>query len=71
MKIFVKARPKTKVEKVEKVDEGHYKVWVKEAPEKGRANAAIIKILADYFGTPKIKMVSGFSSSQKIFEIEK
>ena len=71
MKIFVKARPKAKFEKVEKIDQSHYKVWVKAPAEKGKANAAIVKILADYFGTSKIKLVSGFSSRQKIFEIEK
>lgn len=71
MRIFVRVKPKAKEEKVEKVDENNYKVSVKEPPEKGRANLAVIQALADYFGisTSKIKIVSGFSSKQKVLEV--
>ena len=71
MKIFVKARPAAKEERVEKIDEKNFKVSVKEPPLQGRANFAITKVLADYFNVPsyEVKLVSGFSSKQKIFEI--
>lgn len=72
MKIFVKAKPRAKEQKIEKVDENRFVVFVKEAPEKGKANEAIIKVLAEYFKVSKsnIKLVSGFSSENKIFEIK-
>ena len=71
MKIFVKAKPNSKAESIEKVDDTHFTVAVKEPPVKGRANAAISKALADYFGIApsQVSLVSGFSSKQKVFEI--
>lgn len=71
MKIFVKARPLAGEEKVEKVDESNFTVSVTEAPVKGMANAAIRKALARYFNVApsQVRLVSGFSSRQKVFEI--
>ena len=48
-----------------------YKVSVKEAPVNGRANEAIVRALAEYFETAKsnVRLVSGQTSKQKIFEI--
>ncbi len=68
MKIFVKAKPSSREEYVEKVDDTHFLVSVKEPPVQGRANKAIIKVLEGYFGKPAT-LVSGFSSKQKVFEI--
>lgn len=71
MKIFVKAKPNAKEEKVKKISETHFVVSVKEPPVQGRANEAIVKALAGYFGvaSSRVKLISGFSSGQKIFEI--
>ena len=71
MKIFVKAKPNLKQEKVEKVDEQNYIVSVKEPPEKGKANNAIKNTLAVYFktGSSNIKIISGYTSRNKIIEI--
>ena len=49
MKINVKAKPGSREEKVEKVDEQNFVVSVKEPPEKGRANEAIRNALAVFF----------------------
>ncbi len=71
MKIFVKVKPRTKVEKVEKVSEKNFTVFVKELPIKGRANQAIIKVLAEYFkvSISRVKIISGHTSKQKLIEI--
>ncbi|MBA4320746.1 MAG: hypothetical protein C0412_20335 [Flavobacterium sp.] len=83
MRIFVKAKPKAKEEKIEKIDslvskfrrggEMSFIVAIKEPPEKGKANQAVIKKLAEYFKVPqsRIVLISGFSSKNKIFEIKK
>lgn len=73
MKINIKAKPGAKEERVERIDETNFSVWVKEPPIQGRANVAIIKALSKYFSisTTQIKLLSGFASKQKIFEIEK
>jgi len=71
MKIFVKAKPLAKEERVEKIDEFNFIVSVKEPPKNGKANAAIIKALAEYFSVApsRIRLVSDFSAKQKTFEI--
>jgi len=71
MKIFVKVKPGAKKEEIVKIDETHYIVSVKEPPVNGRANAAIIKALAVYFKTspPRVNILSGQTSKQKIVEI--
>ncbi len=71
MKISVKAKPNSREEKVEKTDENHYNVWVKEPPMNGKANEAVRNALAVYFKTSSssIKIISGYSSRSKIVEI--
>ncbi|MBI2577789.1 MAG: DUF167 domain-containing protein [Candidatus Wildermuthbacteria bacterium] len=71
MKIFVKAKPNAREEKIEKVDETHFIVSVKEPPKDGRANWAVTRALAGYFGisAARVNIVSGHSSRQKIVEI--
>ena len=71
MEIFVKAKPKSKIEKVEKIDETHFEVWVKEPPVEGKANFAIMKALANYFNVKMstVALKSGFASKDKKFEI--
>jgi len=71
MKINVRAKPSSREEKVEKIDEQNYVVSVKEPPVKGKANEAIRNALAVYFktGSANVKIVTGFSSRNKIVEI--
>lgn len=73
MKIFVKAKPRAREAKIEKIDEQNYVVAVREAPVDGKANMAIAKALAEYFQVhfANVSLVSGFSSRQKVFEINK
>ena len=71
MKIFVKAKPNSKNETVEQIDDVHFAVAVKEPPKNNRANEAIAKALAKHLGVAysRIRLVSGFSSRQKVFEL--
>lgn len=71
MKISVKVKTKAKEERVEKIGENSFSVWVKEPAEKGRANKAVIKALAKYFNIPQagLRIVSGAASKQKIIAI--
>ena len=71
MKIFIKAKPSSREEKVEKIDDLNYVVSVKEPPVKGKANDAIRNALAVYFktGTAFIRIVSGHASRNKVIEI--
>lgn len=71
MKIVVHAKPNSKITQVEHLSQNEYIVSVNELPVQGRANSAIIKVLAQYFDCPasNIEMIRGFSSKIKIFEI--
>ncbi|MDP2741481.1 MAG: DUF167 domain-containing protein [bacterium] len=71
MKIFVKAKPNSKNENVGQVDESHFIISVKEPPIQGRANEAITKAIAEHFNVNRsqVRLASGFSSREKIFEI--
>ena len=71
MRIFVTTKTNAKIEKVECLDETHYKVSTKATPIEGKANQALIKILAKHLGVAKsrITLRSGESSKQKVFEI--
>lgn len=72
MKIFVKAKPSAREESVKKISETNFSVSVKEPPRNGMANGAIARAIAAHFGVPqsRVKLVSGYSSRQKVFEIE-
>jgi uncharacterized protein (TIGR00251 family) len=72
MKISVKVKPNAKQDKIEKVNESHFLVRVKEKPQEGKANKAVIKALAEYFCIPQaaVVLVKGQSSREKIFEIK-
>lgn len=71
MKIFIKAKPNAKTEKVEKISDTEFAVAIKEPPQGGRANEAIVRALADYFGVAKsrIRIKSGQASKNKIVEV--
>lgn len=71
MKIFIKAKPNSKKEKIEKISETEYIVAVKEPPIKGRANEAIKKGLAEYFkvSLSRVIIVAGHTAKNKIIEI--
>lgn len=71
MRIYVTSNPGAKIDKVEKMGLRHYKVSVKAYAVEGRANKAIISLLAEYFKTKKslVFLVSGHIAKQKVFEV--
>jgi hypothetical protein len=72
MRIFVSVKANAKREKVEKLDENHYKVSVNAPPKEGKANKAVVDALAEHLGISKINiaLLSGATSKEKIFEID-
>jgi uncharacterized protein (TIGR00251 family) len=71
MKIFVDAKPNAKTPKLEELDSAHFKISVKEPAREGKANNAIIKILAKHLGifASQIALVKGAAGKKKVFEI--
>ncbi len=72
MRISVKVKANTSREKIEKVDDANFLVWIKEKPVKGRANEAVAKALTEYFGIAKssVVLLKGRTSKHKIFEVK-
>ncbi len=71
MKIYIKAKPNSYEDKVEKVDETHFIVSVKEPPQNGLANKGICRTIAKYLGVAQSTVVvkKGFTSKNKVVEI--
>ena len=72
MKIFkVKVIPNAKKNEVI-MEEGKLKVYVNVPAKDGKANRALIDILADFFNVKKrdVKIVSGEKSREKMIQIE-
>lgn len=71
MRIFIRANPGAAKQKIEKINNETFRVSVVEPPMQGKANKAIVEVLAEYFDVApsSVKMVSGFSSRNKVFEI--
>jgi uncharacterized protein len=61
--------PKTEIKGT--MADGTLKIAVAAAPEKGKANAELIKFLAEEFGIPKdnIKIISGISERNKLVKV--
>ncbi|HBV57899.1 MAG TPA: hypothetical protein DEB73_01370 [Candidatus Magasanikbacteria bacterium] len=71
MRVYIQAKPNAREEKIEKIDETHFTVAVREPPVNGLANVAIRKALAAHFKVAPscVRLASGFSSRNKVFEI--
>ncbi|MDO8551498.1 MAG: DUF167 domain-containing protein [bacterium] len=71
MKILVSVKTKARKTLVQKINEGHYLVSVKEIPRENKANLAVLETLADYFQLPKSKIIllSWEKSNQKNFSM--
>jgi len=68
--VQVKVKPNSKTEEL--VQEGDsFIARVKEPPKEGKANQAVIKLLAQHFGISlsQVRITSGFNSRNKVIEI--
>jgi len=72
MRVEVRVKPGSKKGPVVQPSlTGELLVYVREPAVDGKANAAVIKLLADYYDVPKssVVIVHGFSSRTKIINI--
>jgi len=68
MRIKVKLHPSSSREKIEKLEENNYEVWLKEKPIENKANEKLVRILKKYF-KKQVKIKSGLTSRNKIIEV--
>jgi uncharacterized protein YggU (UPF0235/DUF167 family) len=72
-KFSVKVTTRAKKELVQYIDEQKIlRVWTKAAPVDGKANSAIIELIAEYLDISKslIKIKTGLATRNKIIEID-
>lgn len=69
--LLVRAQPGARRNEIRAVSEGPLKVCVTQAPEKGKANKAVVELLAKKLGLRKsqVALVAGETSQQKRFLI--
>ena len=70
MKIKVKVKPNSKTEELGREGDS-FILKVKEPAREGKANQAVIKLLAEHFSIPKsqVRILSGFKSRNKVIEV--
>jgi len=70
MKIQVKVKPSSRTDEVSREGDS-FIVKVKEPPKEGKANQAVIKLLAGHFGVPQsqVRILSGLKSRNKVIEV--
>lgn len=71
MKIRVRVTPGAKESKIVSYEEHLLRVRVTAPPEKGKANTAVRKLLADILGVPatEVTIIHGQTSKNKVVEI--
>ena len=71
-RIWVTVKPRAKTEEVRKTDDGQYLASVHAPPQEGKANKALIELLADYFSVPKtsVRIIRGQKGRRKLIEID-
>jgi uncharacterized protein (TIGR00251 family) len=70
MKVRVKVKPNSSTEEVSQQGDS-FIVKVREPRREGKANQAVVKLLAEHFGVPKsqIRILSGFTSENKLIQV--
>jgi uncharacterized protein (TIGR00251 family) len=65
----IKVKPSSNKNKIVKMEDGTYKIWLKSVPEKGKANKELAKYLKKITGIT-VKIVSGLTSEHKTIEFD-
>ena len=69
MRLNIKAQPNSGRQKIQKISENEYKVFLKKSPEDNKANEELIKFLKKHY-KKEIKIIKGFTSKKKVIEIK-
>lgn len=71
--VFIKVKVKSSAKKDDIIQKNKdtFEVFVKEKPEDGKANKAVLHMVASFFGVPvhRVKLIKGNRQPHKIFEI--
>jgi uncharacterized protein YggU (UPF0235/DUF167 family) len=67
----VKVHPESRENRIEARGPAAYEAWVKAAPKQGRANAAVLSLLAARLGieAKRLRIIKGATSPSKIVQV--
>lgn len=68
MRIKVLVKPRAKEDRLEKVGEDEYVAFVRAPAERGKANRALLKLLAKHF-SGQARIVRGWTERDKLVDI--
>ena len=68
----VKVKPGSRIDELTQLEDGSWQARVKAPPVDGKANAAVIELIAAHFGLRKaqVTLKSGASGRLKLFQVE-
>jgi len=71
VKVSVTVKANAKQDRVEAIAGGGFRIQVKVPPIEGRANEAVVRLLAEHFHVPKshVAIIGGVSSKRKLVKI--
>lgn len=69
MYLKLKVVPDSKQEKVEKIEQDSWRIWVKVPAENNAANTRVLEIVRDTYPNQSVRIVSGHHSPSKIVSI--
>jgi len=69
MYLKIKVIPDAKAEKVEKMSEDSWRVWVRVPAENNAANTRLLELIRDAFPHTSVRIISGHHSPSKIVSI--
>ena len=71
MRIYVKVKPNSGFNEIDKISDSEYSVRLTASPNKGKANQLLLKLLAKYFGVSKseVEIVGGKTARVKIVDV--
>ncbi len=71
MFLKIKLHPKSKKQKIEKISDEKFEIWVKSKAEQNQANLEMLEILANFLEIEKkkIRLVSGHHRPGKMVEV--
>ena len=71
IRIWVTAKPQSKRQELKRISDGEYVVSIHAPAREGKANRAVIELLAAHFSVPKtdVKILRGHSGRKKLVEI--
>jgi uncharacterized protein YggU (UPF0235/DUF167 family) len=71
MFLKVKLHPKSKKQKIEKVSDEKFEIWVKSKAEENKANYEMLEILSEFLEIEKkkLRLISGHHHPSKMIQV--